>query len=449
MKISFRYSLLLALISVLLFYFLIPEKQDFTKTFYLTGIIFIFSYFLLSYLLSKKRNNYKINLGIIFYCVMILILIIGNSSTYAIKFIFPNYDDNLITTNIYWLTGILFFSLGYLFSNNKSNRVKYFYPLNNTIIILLFFVTLLGTLVAYYFIGFIPFLQGAGTGERFDSYGTSSLFNRMWSLCVVVAVLSFLSLKINKNFIMFIVLVLSILISFFFIVRMYPFLIFVVIFLIWNSLELNKIKILIISLIFVIVFFAGNTLFQNYRTGESVSPLQSSGQLNYVQSKIIYDSFNEFGQLKRAINEYKAEPQYGLTFISIPLGFIPAWLLEPFGIIKSKLQQNNSAILMARWIGSESSTGIRIGILGEFFINFGFLGSVFMIFIGIAVKYIQDKINILNPWDWRYAFYMIFYAILLYSLIGQIDAIGSLIGNYVLLFIVLKIFTLKINISNE
>jgi len=388
----------------------------------------------------------RVNFGVIYYAAMALILVIGNSSTYIIKFVYPAFDDDLMTTNIYWLAGMFFFSLGFLFSVSRKIRPnKYLFQLRMNIILILLSLSIIGTFVAYYYLGFIPFISGTDTGERYTSYGTITIFNRMWSYCVVAAVLSFIYIKqIKPLFISKITIVIAILISFFFLIRMYPFLIFVVIFLLWITFEGKQVKINIIALISVIVLSVGNVYFQDYRTGDDTNALQASGQLNFVQSKIVYDNFNEFGQLKRAINEYKAEPQYGLTFLSIPLGFIPAPILVPFGVSKSEIQSNNSAVLMAKWLQSENSTGIRIGILGELYINFKHYGCIFMFVIGLLVGYLQCRINAVQLYDWRLGFYMIFFAISLYMLIGQIDAIGSLLGNYTILFLILKVLTTKI-----
>lgn len=94
---------------------------------------------------------------------------------------------------------------------------------------------------------------------------------------------------------------------------------------------------------------------------------------------------------------------------------------------------------MADFLNSESS-GIRIGLLGEFYINFRFYGFLFMYFIGLFVGFLQKKINNLNITDYRFAFYLLFYAIAVYGLIGQINAIGSLMSNYFYLFLFLLLF---------
>ncbi len=443
-----KYFVLTLVVSVLMFYFIIPQSDNFVKYLELILSLSAMSYFFIPSMIKvTKRQGGKVNFGLIFFGAMSIILIIGNISTHVIKFVFPAFDDDLYVTNIYWLCGMLFFSIGFIINLNRGvNRNHRYFPLRANIIFVLLSLSLIGTLVAFYYLGFIPFFGGSGTDERYSSYGTITLFNRLWSFCVVVAVFSFVYLKKIKSLVLiYVSLIVSILISFFFLIRMYPFLIFVVVFLSWFTFEENRGRVYIVTLISLVVFLVGNVFFQEYRTGDDTNALQSSGQLNFVQSKIVYDNFNEFGQLKRAINEYKAEPQYGLTLLSIPLGFLPAPFLAPFGIVKSDIQANNSAVLMAKWLESKNSTGIRIGILGEMYINFKLYGCLFMFFIGLLVRYLQNKVTVTLHSDWRFGFYMIFFGIALYTLVGQIDAIGSLFGNYVILFWILKVFSKKVS----
>jgi len=249
-------------------------------------------------MISKvKHLNNKINFGVIFYAIMLAILIIGNISTYVIKYVFNNYDSQLLTTNIYWTMGMFFFVLGFVFNvRKKTTKTKKLYPLNINLIIILFLLSLWGTLVAYYFIGFIPFLKGAGTGERYSYYGTISLFNRLWSYCVVVAVLSFIYInQIKSVFLVKSILFLSILTSLFFIIRMYPFLIFLVLFLLWVTFQKKKALIFVVSTVAVLLFFVGNTLFQDYRSGTETNSLQNNSDLNYVQAKLTNTGWRSLG----------------------------------------------------------------------------------------------------------------------------------------------------------
>ena len=95
---------------------------------------------------------------------------------------------------------------------------------------------------------------------------------------------------------------------------------------------------------------------------------------------------------------------------------------------------------MANHLKSKTSIGIRIGIMGEFYINFRYYGFFFMFFIGIIVGMLQKSINKTHITDFRYGFYFLVYSVLLYALIGQSNAVGSLLANYLLFLLFLLIF---------
>lgn len=450
MKKFITYYIFFGLFLFLGFYLFIPEKSNAFQSIELLIIMPIIFYFLLPSIIRKNQDNLNnLNLGLIFFLAMTMIMIIGNISNNVIKYIYPFYDDDIRATNLYYMGGLVFFSIGFLM--HKAVKIKidsyksYLAPITMKHIIILTLISLFATLFAYVSLGFIPFIGGIGTGERFTNYSSNSLSIRFWSLCVIAAIFAFIYFRfVNKSIIAFLFFILASLISAFFLIRMYPFLIGVSVFLIWFSKEINKKRRIVLLTLLIAFYFVGNMLFVDYREkGNNLNDVRLSQSLSFIQRNLFYTNFNEYGQLKTAINTYTAEAQYGKTLLSIPIGFVPAPILLPFGIVKSDIQRNNSAVILADFLGSKSSTGLRIGIMGEFYINFKFFGFIFMAFIGLLVAYIQKKINTLNVVDIRYSIYIIIYVLLLYSLIGQVDAIGSLLGNYILLFVLIWIFSNK------
>jgi len=366
----------------------------------------------------------------------------------VIQSVYPLYDTDLKATNLYWLAGMLLFSIGYLvyikFASHGQVMRRTFFILNQNLTLIIFFFVLIGTLVAYSSIGFIPFIEGVGKGARYAASTSSTIFDRLWSFCVASAALAYVYIRcVKKSALMYVVLISSIALSLFFIIRMYPFLTILVLYLLWWKFERRFHKIVLFTTIVLALFFVFNVAFVDYRSENAFTKVQESSGLNIIQRRFVYGTFNEYGQLKEAINNYDAKPQYGMTLISIPLGFVPGPILSSIGINKDDILSNNSAVLMAKFFGSKSSGGLRIGILGEFFINFSFFGFIPMLFVGFFVAYLQRKVSLVQNNDWRLAFYMIFYGILVYALIGQSDAIGSLLGNYVLLFLIIKMFSKK------
>lgn len=444
-----KYIVRFELLLLVLLYLFIPDKRDiFQLTELFFFLPFLFHLFIPQFFKQGINISGRINLGLIYFGTMIVILIVGNISNYVIKFVYPLYDVNIRATNLYYLAGVLFFLIGFFWKVRKVNGSrtnKYFLPVSLKATNLFVFLSLFSIIVATAYIGYIPFLQGRGGGERFLNFASSSIYIRLWSLSVVAAVFSFTYIIYYKrNFLVIAVFFSSILISLYYIIRMYPFLIAVTVFIIWFESFQSIKKKLTYSAIGLSLFFLINMIFVDYRErGRNINAVRTEERLNFIQKNLFYTTFNEYGQLKTAVNTYKGEPQYGKTFLSIPVGFIPAPFLSPFGVVKSDIQENNSAIIMAKYLGSKNSIGIRIGLMGELFINFKFLGCVFMVFVGLIVGFIQNKLNSLNIKDFRYGMYLIIFTILLYALIGQIDAIGSLLGFYILLFFLLKLFIRK------
>ena len=433
-------------------YIFIPVSNDLSQITEVLLITPLMMYFFVPKFFKQNNKNYKsINLGLIYFFAMIVFMLFGNISNFVIKFVYPYYDDYIKSTNLYYLAGIFFFLIGYFWQTRRlPTKYNYCMPIKIKYIIVIFCLVLLSIYVLFISKGLIPLLSSAGGIARFSPSEASTIHVRLWSLCTVTALLAFSYYKnINKSFIALSFFVLSFFISFFFGIRIYPFLIFVTVAVMWYSTKNDIKKIVIYGLLFVAIFSIVNSIFVDYREPSySINSIRTEASLNFFQRNVFYTTFNEYEQMKTAINIYNEEPQYGKTLLSIPLGFVPAPLLSPFDVVKSEIQENNSAVIMARYLNSQSSSGIRIGIMGEFFINFRYFGCIFMVFIGMIVGILQKKIQITDIKDWRYVFYLLFFTIMLYALIGQIDAIVSLFGNYFILFLVINLLTKKQFVSS-
>jgi hypothetical protein len=444
LKNIFLYYIASSIFVLAVFALFLPDKSVLSNISELIIVLPIVIYLFIPKLLKGKGRKWKeANFGFIYFMVMAGIMVIGNINNFIVKYVYPSFGEGISITNYYWMGGMIFFAFGFIQYTNRinaknKNNIRIYRKLSFGLIIFIFFLSFIGTIYSYFSLGYIPFISGSGTGLRYTgSVADVSLPVRLWKLCVVSSLLSFIYyLKVKKNTLILIIFVLSTIFSLFFIIRMYPFLIFITILLFIYINTKNKKKLLIILIPLVILYFFLNQSFVLYRSGHSNNPVFQEKSLSSSQ-KIIYSTFNEYRQLNIALNDYEAEPQYGLTLISIPIAFIPAPLLSAVNIDKSKIQKNNSAVLMANFLKSRTSTGIRIGILGEFYINFKYLGFLFMYFIGLVVGFIQKSFNKISPNDYRYGFYLLIFVILLYALIGQANAIGSLLANYLLFMILL------------
>jgi len=442
LKNIFLYYIASSIVILAAFALFLPDKSVLSNIAELIIVLPIVIYLFIPKLLKGKGHKWKeANFGFIYFIVMAAIMVIGNINNFIVKYVYPSFGGGISKTNYYWMGGMIFFAFGFIQYKNRinaKNNIRIYRKLSFGLIIFIFFLSFIGTIYSYFSLGYIPFISGSGTGLRYTgSVADVSLPVRLWKLCVVSSLFGFIYyIKVKKNTLILIIIVLSSIFSLFFIIRMYPFLLFITILLFIYINTKNKKKLLIILIPLVILYFFLNHSFALYRSGHSNNPVLQEKSLSSLQ-KIIYSTFNEYRQLNIALNDYKADPQYGLTLLGIPIGFIPAPLLSAVNIDKSKIQKNNSAVLMANFLKSRTSTGIRIGILGEFYINFKYLGFLFMYFIGLVVGVIQKSFNKISPNDYRYGFYLLIFVILLYALIGQADAIGSLLANYLLFMILL------------
>ena len=115
----------------------------------------------------------------------------------------------------------------------------------------------------------------------------------------------------------------------------------------------------------------------------------------------------------------------GTTFLNIPITFLPYQVWEIFGINKAEVRTDVSAILLADELNSETATGLRTGIMGELYVNFAFLGAVFMVFVGWVNALLENWMRSMSESDVRVIFLFMLQSIMIYSLIGQIDVIAQ------------------------
>jgi hypothetical protein len=418
---------------------LLPDRSQLKQ---IIEVIVVLPLLILSFVTISGKYNvsyHGLNLGLVFFVSMSLILIIGNLNNFIVKFIYPTYGENISLTNYYWMGGMIMFAVGFLNKAKCYNQEICNYKFIKVPLPLVYLLFILGTSATFYSVislGFIPFFSGVGTGLRYTgNIAESTIAIRIFSLNVLASILAFQYFyTIKRNPIILMISIISLLFSLLFIVRIYTVMIVVTIFLLIIASLKKRRELIILAVISIALFGIGNNMFIDHRIGDHYrNKIIDSQELNIIH-KILYTTFNEYRQLNIALNDYNAAPQYGKTLLAIPVGFIPAPVLSIVEINKNEIQRNNSAILMAKYLQSITSSGIRIGILGEFYVNFKYFGFLFMYFIGTFIGYIQNQVNRTCILDYKFGFYLLFFTITLYSLIGQIDAIGSLLANYLLLF---------------
>jgi hypothetical protein len=96
--------------------------------------------------------------------------------------------------------------------------------------------------------------------------------------------------------------------------------------------------------------------------------------------------------------------------------------------------------------------GLRTGLAGEFYINFGYWGILCMIIVGLLFGYLEKKYNKYKNNDFRKISILIIESTIIYGiLVGQINTISTYIFANIQILILIYIFktpTKKIRILN-
>lgn len=79
--------------------------------------------------------------------------------------------------------------------------------------------------------------------------------------------------------------------------------------------------------------------------------------------------------------------------------------------------------------------------MGEFYVNFGMLGSVFMILWALLLNWVSSVHKRLHDQDFRRVLYYPIAASLIYGVLGQPDVIASMFYNTFLVGVLLFLFS--------
>lgn len=447
MKLKQFYLIVLFFAAIIAVNLLIPVETPISFIITLSLLYPVFSIMLSLYKRKTGSQVIKDYYGIVFLLTMFLMIVLGSINYFIVSYVWPHSYMELGITNLYWIVSMISFFVGYILviKNHKKIYVpsELFYFNYPFLTITCFIIGTLGTIFSIYRIGFIPLFAGGLQGNiRYSA--EMGFFAKLWQLNVIAGIGSFyLILRKNKNrTLYFIIFALSLSQTFLFNTRFHGFLIIISsLYLFWHLKNINfKRIVILIFIVFLLLILNG--VFVDIRKGE-LNPVESAQDLSFFQSRVIYRIFGEYGDLNYLIHTYD-NYLYGLTLLNIPIGFLPKEIWAIFGIDKDKILSYNSASILAEMRGAQ--LGLRSGIAGEFYMNFGFWGSLFMIFIGIISAYASNILLSLKKVgydDIRVIFLILFQTIILYSLIGQINVIITSFVNYFYLMIIVMIFARK------
>lgn len=448
MKFIFKVFLVFSGLAVFTYY-VVPN--DILPSYFILNSIILFLMCSFSIYLALRRTNNTLTSGIILIGLQFLFMFIGSINYYIVIYIFPDYTEGMEVTQLYWMGCSLLFIVGYLIALKKSRTFK---PLStyipaNLVPLIWFFVILgfIGTVLGIINVGHIPVLtKGSGFMRYTGEEGMGGIETKLWMLNLIAGLFSFMYYQKSKKPIYLIVYLFSVLQLTVFIIRFYFILSLLLAMILYlGDKSITRGLIIRIAVIFIFLGFLNTFYLENRSGNENLLVMRSGRNLNDFQSRYIYSTFNEFRQLNDLIARYP-DRLYGQTFLSIPISFLPSEFWDAFGINKTEIQNLNSAILLTEVM--ETGGGLRTGITGELFVNFGFAGALFMIPFGYFMGYLDNLYRRTSRFDLRKLFLLIFIGIFIYAtFVGQINAVGSLIVFYLYIFIAIYFLFRKKNLK--
>ena len=382
---------------------------------------------------------------------MAFFMVAGNLTSEITLFMFPKFNvAGMHNTNLFWLSGMFFFAIGYILKSAKShNYSQKLIVSSKKQIFVLFYFSIFASIYSVIKLGFIPILDASTGNERFFSQiGSTRIIIIFWQWGVVSSILAVIYyLNIRRDNKLLVVAISSFACMTLFFVRIYPALIVVAVGLFILNKVQNKFKLILTTVIAIPLFLSVNANMMDYRSdfkrSENVNSNVSVAQTSIVSFSDDYTVLNNF------LRDYNKEYYYGSTFLTIPIAFIPSPILQVFGINKIDfLQKNSSARITAKFFQRDVD-GLRIGIMGELFLNFGYYGSILMLLLGVLTRKVQEILSNLNKSDVRIGYCYLFFSILLYTIDAQLDMVGVLVADYTILMLISKPFLNKKVIIHE
>jgi len=146
---------------------------------------------------------------------------------------------------------------------------------------------------------------------------------------------------------------------------------------------------------------------------------------------LLYGALGEFRDLAWALGYYGFGDRllHGGTFGSVVVPLLPTPVWQVVGIDKAGIYAHSSASALADAMGQ--TTGQRIGVYGEFFINFGWTGALLgAALYGVLLAYLDSLVRDIDARHVRGIFLMLTAATAVFALIGQLDMFTSTLTGF-------------------
>ncbi|MHA1753370.1 MAG: O-antigen polysaccharide polymerase Wzy [Candidatus Helarchaeota archaeon] len=440
----------LVLFSIIIFYFIFnPDNIELhSLSIFLIGFIMVLLFFRYS---SNDKNNINGGIGFIYFVFLFTFMTIGNVNYHVVNFVTNSnyYYGDIRRTNLFWIVLMSSFFFGYYIFRNKYKKLKNrtIYIINNRLVGIIFLIAgLTGSAISIGKLGFIPLLSSSyysisasRVSEIIPSYAVL-----LWK-CNVIASMMFVYIYLKedkKRYILFL-LIISIIQLFLLDIRFYAFItiLYCLIFYYMTKKDDINIKKLLTIAIVISILMIISASFAMKRSG-SINTIEASKNLNIIQSRVIYRTFNEYRQLIVLMYSYD-DFLYGKGLLNIPISFPRPFFWRLFlGLDTDLIRELNSASILAKI--KNTKMGLRTGIGGELYVNFGIYGALLMIFFGMFIKYLDLHMTKYDSSDIRYRFILLFQCINIYFVQGQINTYANLIMFYLYFYIVLLITSKKV-----
>jgi hypothetical protein len=285
--------------------------------------------------------------------------------------------------------------------------------------ILLFGVAFIGTVVSIRRIGYLPILTGDPNSARVDFPMIGGVWYRLSMIGGVVALLVATQVAARRATTFQTMLGAASLV----LVGLYGPRFFValplgVAVLLWDKLR-RRIRLVRAVLLFAIAAPAFAVVGHFRQRDPSLDVLSPLGLA-------LYGALGEFRDLGWTIDYYGFGDRYlnGATLGSVVVPLLPAPVWQVAGIDKAQVYAQSSANLLADAMGQ--TTGQRVGIYGEFFMNFGWEGAwLGALAFGLLVGFLDSRFSHVGPSHVRALFLGLAIATATFALVGQLDMFTS------------------------
>jgi hypothetical protein len=287
-----------------------------------------------------------------------------------------------------------------------------------------FLVAAVGTAVAIRRIGYVPIVSGDPTSARVDFPVIGGVWYRLSMLGGVVALLVAIRIVARHASLGdYAIGVASLAMVGLYGPRFFVAMPVGVAFLLWDKMRapLRWRRMLIIFTIAVPTLALAGYWREQDRSGSLLGPVGLS----------VYGTLGEFRDLAWSLDYYSLGDRFvdGATVGGAIVPLLPTPIWSAVGIDKAALYAQSSASIMADAMGQ--TTGQRIGLYGEFFMNFGWPGALFgAVLYGVLLGYLDHRYRLVNANQVRGIFLALAIATAVFAQIGQLNMFTSTLTGY-------------------